>query len=94
MMVNLVIKKIHIDATTNCKLYVSWKRGSKGVYEQSPVVTLGPQRQEVEMNHEISRETVFYTADKGKTFERKTCDFYIYGRNEATKNRVVVIGSA
>lgn len=55
---------------------------------------LGPSRPEVEMNHVINRETVFYTSDKGLTFERKTCDFYIYGRNEATKNRVIVIGSA
>ena len=94
MMVELTIKKIKMDAPVNWKVSVSWKRGKNAQYEQSPVVTLGPDKTEVELNHEINRNTTFYTNDNGKTYERKTCDFYIYGRNDQTKDRVKLIGTA
>ena len=93
-MVELTIKKLHVEASSNCKMYVSWKRGSKGAYEQSPIVTLGPERPEIDLNHTISRPTMFYTSDGGKTYDRKQCDFYVYGRNDQTNNRVILIGSA
>lgn len=43
------------------------------------------------MCHVISRESVFYTHDNGASYQKKTCDFFIYGRNQKTKNQNVLI---
>ena len=47
---------------------------------------------DVDYEHTISRPTVFYTSD-GEKFQKKDCDFYIYGRNSNTQNRILVVAS-
>lgn len=64
--------------------YVAWRRGSKGNYDQTPNFTVTAENQEVDFEHEISRETVFFTNDD-ENYQKKDCDFYIYGKNSFTK---------
>lgn len=76
------------------KAYVAFKRGSKGVFDQTPNIVMAPSLgSEYQINHKISRETVFYTTNGGKSYQKKDAQFIIYGRNQFTKNKVVDIGS-
>lgn len=76
------------------KAYVAFKRGSKGVFDQTPNTVFTPGKNDaVEINHKISRETVFYTSNGGKSYDSKSATFQIMGRNPNTKNQVVEIAS-
>lgn len=81
-----------MEVQFDTKAYVAFKRGAKGVFDQTSNVVLVPSVSEVEINHKISRETVFYTKNGGKTYDSKSASFIIMGRNEKTNNKVIEIG--
>lgn len=92
--VELTIKEIGMHVQHDSRVYFAWKRGSKGTYEQSPFVEFTKYQDKVQLNHVITRETVFFMKGQAEDlgFQKKTCDFYLFGRNSKTNNKVVQFG--